>query len=267
MSIKTGAAVFAAAVTVFGVAAGSARADLKLEQTVETKGTDPFLLFAGGEPPKSGKIRTKTVTYYKGEKRRIEAGGVTRIFDDATNTFTVLDPKARTFYIVDTAKEIAGVDKGLVPEFAGTASVLDTAETKLLNGKDARHYRYTITIRMILPGSKAPLATFTLQGDQWASEKVGTGIGSPKQSRISLLAALPPQFSKGLQPVTEKLATIKGFVLEETQSTTLASVIQTEAPKEPFQSVTKTDRVSEEPLPDSLFLPPSDYKKIEPPRG
>ncbi|MBC7805251.1 MAG: hypothetical protein H7145_03785 [Akkermansiaceae bacterium] len=267
MRIKTGAVVFAAATAVFGMTADSARADLKLEQTVETKGADPFLLFAGAEPPKAGKIKTKTVTYYKGDKRRVESGGVIRIFDDVSNTFTVLDAKAKTYFVVDTAKEIAAADKGLVPEFAGSADVTDTAETKPLNGKDSRHYRYTITIRMTLPGSQTPLATFTMKGDQWVSDAIGTGVGTPKQSRVALLAALPPQLSKGLKPVTDKLATIKGFVLEETQSTTLASVIETGAPKEPFESVTKTDQISEAPLPDSLFAPPSDYKKIDPPRA
>ncbi|MBC8138553.1 MAG: hypothetical protein H8F28_21950, partial [Fibrella sp.] len=197
MRVKTGAAVFAAVISVFGVAAGSARADLKLEQTVETKGADPFLLFSGAEPPKTGKIKTKTVTYYKGDKRRVESGGVTRIFDDVSNTFTVLNTKAKTYFVVDTAKEIAAADKGLVPEFTGTADVTDTAETKPLNGKDSHHYRYTITIRMTLPGSQTPIATFTMKGDQWATEAIGAGVGTPKQSRVALLAALPPQLSKG----------------------------------------------------------------------
>ncbi|MBC8136314.1 MAG: hypothetical protein H8F28_10545 [Fibrella sp.] len=266
MRIKTGTAVFAAAVSVFGLATGPARADLMLEQTVETKGADPFLFFAGGEPPKSGKTRTKSVTYYKGDKRRVESQGMIRIFDDANNTFTVLDPKAKTYFVVDTANVIVGGDKGLVPEFTGTADVSDTAETKSVKGKDARHYRYTITIKMTLPGSKTPIATFTLQGDQWATEAVSAGAGTAKQSRIALFAALPPQLSNGLKPITDKMAAIKGFMLEETQFTTLASVIQTETPKEPYQSVTKTDAIREAPLPDSLFLPPTDYQKVDAPR-
>ncbi len=267
MRIKTGAAIFAVAAAVFGIAAGSARADLKLEQTVETKGADPFLIFAGAEPPKTGKTRTKTISYYKGDRRRVETNGVTRLFDDANNTFTVLNPRAKTYFVVDTAKEIVSADKGVVPEFVGAADVVDTAETKRVNGKEARHYRYTVTVRMTLPGSKSPLATFTMKGDQWASESVGGPVGNPKQSRFAILAALPPQYSSGLKPIAEKMATIKGFVLEETQSTTLASLLQTETPKEPYQSVTKTDAISEAPLPDALFLPPPDYKKVDPPRS
>lgn len=263
MRIKTGAAVFAAVVSVFGVAVGSARADLKLEQTVETKGADPFLLLAGGEAPATGKTKTKTVTYYKGDKRRVEKNDSTQIFDDVKNTVTVLDDKAKTYFVVDTAKQIADTDKGELPEFTGSADVVDTAETKSVNGKDARHYRYTITIKMTIPGSKTPIATFTMQGDQWASEAVGSASGSPKQSRVALLAAMPPQLSKGLKPITDKMATIKGVVLEETQSTILASVIQTEVPKEPYQSVTKTNAISEASLPDSLFAPPPDYKKVD----
>lgn len=266
MRTKTGAVVFAVAASVFGLAVSPARADLKLEQTVETKGTDPFLIFSGAAPPVVGKTKSKIVTYYKGDKRRVERSDATQIFDDGNNTITVLDPKAKTYFILDTAKQVAGIDKSQLPEFTGTANVTDAAEKKSVNGKDANHYKYTITVKMTLPGSKTPIATFTLLGDQWASEAVGAGMAKPKQSRIALLAALPAEMSKGLTPITEKMAAIKGVVLEETQTTTLASVLQTETPKEPFQSVTKTDAISEAALPDSLFAPPSDYKKVDPPR-
>jgi hypothetical protein len=266
MRIKSGAVVCAVAASVLGLAAMPARADLKLEQTVETRGANPLLMIAGGEAPQTDKVRAKIVTYYKGEKRRVERGDSARIFDDANKTITVIDPKAKTYFVIDTKKPIPEASRGQVPTFTGTADVSAVSETKKVNGKDARRYLYTVILKMSLPGSKSPIATFTLKGDQWASETVGAGTPSPKPSIISLFNALPEEMTAGMKPVMEKLATVKGFIMEENQTITLASVLQTETPKEPFQSVTKTNAISEAPLPDSLFAPPSDYKKVDPPR-
>lgn len=268
MRILARTAVYAAALTVFGVTGGIARADLKLEQTVETKGDDPLgLLF--GVPPSagSGKTTRKTVSFYKGMKRRVEDGATIRLFDDAANTLTVLDSRAKTYYVLDLGSKITMPVGTQLPDFSGDADVKDTTETRTVGGKTARHYRYTITMRVTIGGAKSPLATVTTQGDQWATDALNGGDTSAKQSLPSQLAVLPGDMGKGLRPIAEKMATIKGYILEESQSTTLASVLLQDAPKSPYLSNTKTSAISEAPLPDALFAPPADFKKMDPPKA
>lgn len=256
-------------------AIGAAHADLKLEQTTTVKGQE----ITPGATQKASTSTTKTVMYYKGVKQRTESGNSVSIYDGTTDKIYLLDTKTKTYSVTSTADIMT--QGGANPmadmvDFDGKADVTDTGEEKLVAGKTAHHYRYTLTITLSVkkdgPAAiAAMLPSFTLSGDQWTVVTADSEAVN-KTRATGMLSQLPPGMGKGLKPLMEKMSTIKGIPLESVQTMKITpnpsapEEMKAQFPTEPLVSDTKTLTVSETDLDDALFAVPADYKKIEAPK-
>ena len=154
--------------------------------------------------------------------------------------------------------------------------MIDTQEQKSIAGKTARHYTYAITVTLVPKDAGVPanirllLPTFLVTGDQWTAD-MPDGVAAAKLRTATFMQRFPPASAKGLAPVLEKMATIKGVALEGTQSFRITvsdlapQEMRASIPKEPVVTQTRTTTLSEAALPDALFAVPKDYKKVTAP--
>ena len=269
-------------VALFVVLAGtvsSAKADLKLEQTITTSGN---LLGANEGSPKTKPVTTKTVLYYKNDKQRTEAGDTVTIYEAIADKYTVWDTKKKTYYEATTQQMLSA--NGEMPmadmvSFSGDATVTDTKEEKPIAGKTAHHYQYSMTLKVLPKDEHAPpalaafLPSFLITGDQWTVETPETSAAAAKLRAASLQQRMPPGMSKGLKPLLDKLALVKGFPVEQKQSFKIVisdaapQEMKEQAPKNPLIVETKTITLSEAVIADTVFVVPADYKKIALPQN
>ncbi|MBC7805252.1 MAG: hypothetical protein H7145_03790 [Akkermansiaceae bacterium] len=276
---QKGAAMIAATLGLCAAFGSDARADLKLEQTVTVSGVPKM---DNGKITTAAPTTEKTVTYYKNGKQRTETADVVIIHDTATEKTLFLNPKKKTFYEASSAEPTKTDDSDPMAEMMkmaelnGDVAVTDLKEEKNILGKKAHHYSYVMTLKLSMKDPKAPammagfLPTFTMSGDQWMAEMPDSQAFA-KRIALPAFADLPSGFGKGLKTITEKMGTMKGFPLEATASskTSLGSTVgagyNDKMGKEPIVRKTITTLLSEEPLPEALFAPPSDYKKVKAP--
>ncbi|MBC8138552.1 MAG: hypothetical protein H8F28_21945 [Fibrella sp.] len=274
------AVVVAATVCMCSAVVSGARADLKLEQTVTTSGVPKQDM---GKTTTAKPTTEKTVTYYKNGKQRIEGTDQVIIHDAVNEKTFILDPKKKTFYEVPPAGSVVTDDSDPMAEMMkmaelnGDVVVTDLKEEKSILGKTARHYSYVMTLKFSIKDPKAPamvagfLPTFVTTGDQWTVDVPGSSAFA-KRSTQAAFEGLPSGPGKNFKTVMEKMATMKGIPLEGTQSSKTSfgelpvAGLNARMPKEPTVRQTKTTSLSEEPLPDSLFVVPTDYKKIAAPK-
>lgn len=276
MRMKTGTLVSAAVVSVFGIAASRAHADLKLEQTVTMSGQAP------GSASETKQKPQKTTQYYKGDKQRTDSGDTVTIFDAATAKYTIWNTKDKTYYEATTADLVAAggaMPMGDAIAFSGEATVTDAKEDKKVAGKTAHHYTYAMTLKMTMKDPNAPAAlaaflpAFAITGEQWTVDVPGASTSASRLPSSALTQRLPAAMVEGLKPLMEKMASIKGVPVEQTQSFKI--VVREDAPPElkqqatekPMVMQTKTTTLSEDTISDTLFMVPPDYKKIETPKA
>lgn len=264
--------VFAAAL-VLGL--GSlARADVKIVSLSTVKGIPEQ---AAQALPGSDKPSTVT-TYYKGKKQRVEdsAAPTFTITDFETGKVTTVNPKAKTYYTVllaDLGKELEGIP---LTTSLVKADVRSTNEKKIIGGKEARLYRYSAQLKMGLEGAdsaiSAMLPTITLEGEQWTTDQVALAVDFKEVAQTTVLRRIPALNKGGVGAFADKLAAIKGFPLSRLQ--TIKFVLSASAkespfaqmvPKEPIETRDEIISLSEDTLPETLFLPPADYKPIAAP--
>ncbi|MBC8140861.1 MAG: hypothetical protein H7Y38_05410 [Armatimonadetes bacterium] len=268
------AARTAAALVAVAAFAGIARADLKIEQTVTVTGENAAELPAG----KAAKPQvSKVFTYYKGDKQRVETADSIMLYDGATDTTLYLNPKTKTYF--EQVGQAAAVENKMMDmvKFSGEATVTETGEEKVIAGKPARHYKYSINLTLSPKDANAPaaLASFLpsqiITGDLWTTDIPGADLAK-RQRSTAILKALPPGSAEGLKPVVDKMGSIKGISLDGTQTArtiysaaALAQSGETTSPP-PLVTQTQTTRISEDALPDSYFSLPNGYKKVDPPK-
>ena len=270
------AAGFAALATIVSVGS-TALADTRLTQTAMIAVPAGF---DGATGKKEKPLTQKTVLYYKGSKMRVESHDDVSIYDATTDKTLVLNAKTKTYYETSAADTVAASSANPIFTLAnasGEATVLNTQETKTIAGKTAQHFTYTITVRFTPKDANAPAAllamlpTITISGDQWTIDSPDASAAA-KNRTASLLAKLPTGTGNGLKGIGEKMATITGIPVEQTQRFKIAAegMVDTSS-TEPRELVTttqiKTASLSEAPLPDSLFVVPSDYVRVAPPKA
>lgn len=253
--------------------AGIAQADLKIEQTITVTGETA----AQAPQGKAAKpLSAKVFTYYKGDKQRTETADSILLYDGATDTTLFLDPKTKTYFEQIGQGAVVENEMMKMVKFSGDATVTDTGEDKVIAGKTARHYTYSITLKITPKDANAPAAlasflpTQTITGDLWTTDIPGAEAARRQRSN-AILKAVPPGSIDGLKPVIDKMSGIKGVSLDGTQTTrtlySAAALAQAGeiTPPPPQVTQTQTTRISEDALPDSYFTLPNGYKKVLPP--
>jgi hypothetical protein len=254
--------------------AATARADVKIVQKVTVTGIPKEAVEGTGQPDPS-KPQTVT-TYLKGDKVRLENGRSVLIFDGAADRVYALDSAAKTYMelpLKDFGALGANPAAAAMLTFDTTADVKDTGENKSLAGKASHRYAYTATIKMGLganPSMSSLLPTVKLEGEQWTTEAITVPPGYARLNAIVGVGAMRRALGKGLDPLTDKLTTIKGVPLSSRETTTFVfadpnSPFAAQAPKNPVVKTTEVTSVSEAPIGDDLFALPADYKKVETP--
>ncbi len=273
------AAMVAVVVAIFGVCGAFvsyARADLKLEQTVHVSGVPKM---DNGKMSVEKPTTEITVMYYKNGKQRIETADSVMIHDTATEKTFLLNPPKKTYYEAPSAASVATDPSNPMAQMAeldGDVVVTDLKEDKSILGKKAHHYSYVMTLKFTVKDPKAPammasfLPSFVIIGDQWMAE-VPDSLAFAKRNTQSVFEGLPSGLGKNFQTLTGKMGTMKGIPLEMTHSSKMSfgesapAMIKEQMPKEPTVRKTTTTSLSEDPLPDALFVVPDDYKKVTAP--
>lgn len=248
-----------------GGAPMAAWADVKLVSEVKVAGIPAEAQGAGVGMPQS----TSTTAYYKGDKVRTEVkNGPVTIFDAATDKFYTLDPAKKTYTVVGAGEMMnpaASNPMLAMLKFEATADVKDGGATKTLAGKEAKNYLVTSTVNMSMEGAPPGLLpTMKISSEVWTTESIAVPPGYTKMAATAATRAVGPM-AKGMKPLTDKLASLKGMPLLTKQTMTFISEQALPGlPKEPIVTTTEVLSISEDELPDSLFAIPADFKKIDP---
>lgn len=267
----------AATLGVCGVFVSPAHADLKLEQNITVSGVPKQ---DGAKLGVAQPTTEKMVMYYKGGKQRMETPASIIIHDATTEKTWVLDPQKKTYYEVPSMADLFAASgnnpMASMMELDGDVIVTDLKEEKSIVGKKAHHYSYVMTLKFTVKDPKAPatlasmMPSFVITGDQWTAD-MPEMVALAKQNAMSMFKNFPSKMGKSFEPLMEKMATMKGVPLEGTQSSKLAfpesapAMMKDRMPKEPTVRKTTTTVLSEDALPDSLFVVPGDYKKVPAP--
>lgn len=268
MKQKYSAVLAALAVTL--PLAAAARADIKIVSETTIKGVPSQ---AKTQMPDLDKPRTVT-TYYKGSKQRIEDGKNVTITDFDTGKVYSLDVAKKTYS--ETDLNAASADMAGIPLTTTlvSATVNEGKDTKTIAGKEAKSYKYLAVLQMGMENGDASLAammpTISIQGEQWTTEAVTLPVTYTKIAQTTFVKRMPPMMAGGLKGFVEKMATIKGTPLSSTTSMSFTlpaaakdSPMAQMMPKEPMVTTNEVKSISEESLPDTLFAPPADFKKVD----
>jgi hypothetical protein len=252
--------------------ASPSRADFKIVSDVSLKGL-----------PKPEQSTTERGTgpltlYYKGTKVRAEREGSGKVSIVDEGKVYVLDVKAKTYYIADS-KGVSDQPVSMTPKMI----VTKTSETKTLLGKQAVRYNIDGSIEFQPSGAGGAGGKFGqkraggagrsrggggLGGGQLSADLSGEIWSDPtsKVSAVTLFqaitsiggesgSALYKQLSEGLGDA--------GLILGCTLRIKPPSIVARRIGEITLTIDTKS--VQEQPLEDSLFQVPSDYKKVDPP--
>lgn len=259
------AAVFGAAV----FAPSAAFADLKVVSQVTVKG-QPKAAQAAGVP---GDKPVTTTTYYKGDKSRTETDQGAFITDLANDKMYTLDLAKKTFTVTSlqaTAK--AASDNPFLNNIkvASKTTVTPGTETKALLGKTAKRTDYTSDFAISIEGNEtlnAFMPKISIQGQMWNDETLMLPGDPRKLAQATYSRMLPAQIRQGVAEMSDKLGTMKGFPLLSVITVTVTppkdapDFVKEQMPKEPIVTTSTVTSISEEALPDSLFVVPSNFKE------
>lgn len=267
------------AVAVMGAAAAlltasMARADIKIVSEITITGMPAAARQSA--PGVSDKPMTTTV-YYKGSKQRTETGNTVQIYDAAADQMYTLDTDKKTYSVISPSKMLEGVAGNPfldMMKFDTTASVKAGGATKNIAGKPATNYVYSATIKITMdnlpPEAAGSLPTMEMKGEQWATESLSLPSAFQKAGLNNMARRMPPMMVKGMKPLIDELAKIKGAPLSSRMSMSFivppGSPAAGSVPKEPIVTTTEVKSISEETLSDSLFEIPTGYKKVEAPK-
>jgi hypothetical protein len=228
-------AVFAMVAAVCGVAV---RADFSFIQTT-----------------RQGSTVVTTKEYFKGQKLRIENGGVTTILNMATRTVTLIHNSTRTF-----------VTSKMDPPDAAPARTLDavrtkmdvreTSEHKTVGGYDAR--KVAVNLDVDQTGSSTPVKAH-IECELWMANVPGyAAMRGLQQKAGNLLGGISPAAPTGLS-----VAELRR-ILEKMGGVPVLQIvrIQTPASKVPIEVSTEMSDFSSAVLPASLFVPPQGYRDL-----
>jgi hypothetical protein len=244
-NVRSIAAALALATVVAGVSAPSARADLKVVQSVTFDSPQMKQMLANIPPARraamaksgqgmfDGKPIIATVSN-SGQKFRSEMGPQIVLLDGAAKKMTMLNTTGHTY---QTMPYNPGAN---TPAANMSASVHDTGQTKTILGHLARHYTINVSAPM--------MGGATIKGDIWAAPDLpqppivgpATGPGALIQAQMKAIKGMP------------LITTIKINGGQMGMGMTIKSVVKS---------------ISTAKLPASLFAIPAGYSEGAMPMG
>jgi hypothetical protein len=253
-----------ASLAVASAVGAPARADVKIVSEVNVSG-----LPAAAAAQMKGAFPQTVTVYYKGEKMRTETAGSPAV--------TIYDCTADKLYTLDTAKKtytVASV-KGMLDaanpmmammKFDTTANVKPGGASKVIAGQPAKNYTYMATIKMGMEGASPDMAgmfpTMTMRGEQWTTDAITLPANCQRMMASSFARTAGPML-KGMKPLIDQMATIKGAPLSSRMTMTLASKQPLPGlPTEPIVTTNETKSISQATLDDALFTVPAGYKEV-----
>lgn len=252
-------------------AAPAARADVTIVSEINATGLPAAM------PQSAQKFPQTVTTFYKGDSVRTEVGGVVTIQDAAADKLYTLDPVKKTYTETSLAKLMDQVNPFLaMMKFDVKGDVKEGGETRTILGMPAKNYRIAMTMAMSMaaPGApdasggqaapSGPLMTMKLEGEHWTTEGLELRTNAQQMMASSALRLLGPMM-QGMKPLTEKMNVIKGTPLSSKMTITLTTgqALAGAALKEPMVITSEAKSIGNDPLADTLFKVPADYKLRE----
>lgn len=268
--------------------AGNARADIKVISKMTMDGPSMAGLaggLGGGAAASKPGEPSKTTTYYKGNKVRVEdASGMITITDNDAGTMTQIDTKKKTYSTVKLSEMLGALNEGGGPaaqflemmEMKVKSDVKPGGHERQIAGKKATDYLWTATMSMGMKGGDegaGELANITMEGEQWTTEEIKLpatsttaapqipGIGGGMMGGMMKMMNNMP----GMKSMMETMAKIKGFSLLTNMKITIKSPFaeaQGQDLSKPISNKTEVVELSEAELPASLFVAPAGFKKV-----
>jgi len=256
--------------------APAAHADLKVVQEMSVTGL-PNAAAAPGAPDLREPI--VTTTFFKGDKSRVETSGTILINSGGPNAQQMtLVPATKTYYVTpsvsDTLKAMPGFGDQF--KFSATGNVRKTDVTRTILGKTTIDYKFYVAMKMSMPAlgasAESMMPTITMSGDQWTTDSLDIS-GTLSGSQTDLLGkTLGPLVMGGMSDIVKTMSKIKGFPLLGTMSMSITfpkgsdlGAAMAKAMPSKMVMTNEVKSLSEDPLPDDLFIIPTDYTKVDAP--
>jgi len=243
-------------------AAQPAMADLKIVSEVRSSGN--FGMGGPGAAP-SGRTMIQT-SYFKGDKFRQESETHVTIFDCATSTIYLINPKDKTYSTMDLQKimDMAGSNPMMAGmKFETTAEVMPTTHTEIIAGRKAQEYLYTVSMKITREGmDSSMMPAMKMSGEEWVTSSLAFPAKCKRMQQFA--RQMPGMMGNSMKALADKMSVIKGYPLRNTISMSMGGG-PSQMPRKPITTVTEVKSIVEVPLPNSLFVVPADYKKTESP--
>ncbi|MBC8102650.1 MAG: hypothetical protein H7Z41_08695 [Cytophagales bacterium] len=279
------AAVSGALLTVSILGVGIARADVKIvsETTIKGLPEQAQQTTRGDFKANASQAPVVSTVYLKGEKRRSEVEGRVTIYDCATDALYTLNTADKTYTVTSFSKSLDNEASASNPILSlikidtGAVTLTPQTTSKIIAGKPATSYTFGLTLK-VRPADPSlaemiPNIESTVKGEQWFSESIAAPATCARMAKANFVSSLPLPIagaSEGLKTLADKISAIKGTPLSSRIVVTLkagdgkaadANVLP--IPKDPIILTTEVKTITEDPLADSLFTIPAEYKKVD----
>lgn len=252
------AATLLSALLLAGVAS-AVRADVKIVQQQTA---------AGGAEVGVASIEPKTrVLYLKGDRMRMETkGGLTEIYDCATDRMYTLNPATKKYAVMSLEQSLLeGEGGGFLRQITveGKAEMTEGGSTSVIGKQRAKNYILGLETTLRAERTGAKVMTLKIEGEQWVAES----LSYPARCRKMFKAAFSrsaAQFYKAIEPLYDKMFGVNGLPLSSDMTLTVSAVApngETVDSLIEFRSEVKS--ISTAKLPDSLFNVPKGYKLVD----
>lgn len=233
------------------LSASIASADLKLVSTVTVTGG------------KRGAQSQKTTTCYKGDMVRTETERTISLFDAKAQTVITVNKEDKTYRVLSLKSAFAAAP-GMLSRltFKTTAEMTPQEETAVIAGFPARKYLGKATFAMSMTGvpGSTPNET-TMEIEQWATEAIAVPAGALQMTNPFLRLAGPLRNMKGMEPLMNAMAEVKGTPLSNKFTITTGGPAG--AANGPVVTTNVVESVSTDPLDPALFRVPKGFTKAE----
>jgi len=270
------------------------RADITLHYTLEFKVSDtaPAAFTAPMKQTMATMLPTSQVMKMKGTKTLSAIGPLSAIVDNADSTITLLNPATKQFAKISMADYLAALQPMMaMPAAAQQAlagmnfdvSSSDTGQTAMVAGIRATEHLLTLSMSMNLPGVPTPAGPLMhVDMHMWraspddfgripalreysASVARAMSVFNPAGAMQQMFSQMPgfgDKFAAAMQDLSGSgNLTVK--MQESIFMPIMAQLAPGADPKLPMMEMNMNlADISEAPLDDALFLPPSDYQSV-----
>jgi len=269
------------------------RADITLHYTLDFKVSDaaPAAMTAPLKQQMAAMLPTSQLVRLKGTKTLSVIGPLSGIVDSADSTITLLNPATKQFAKMSMTDYIASLQPALaMPAAAQQAlasmsfdvSSSDTGQTGMVAGIRATERLLTLAMSMNLPGVPTPAGPLMrVEMHMWraspddfgripalreyaASVERAMTVFNPTQAMQQMFSQMPgfgDKFAAAMQDMSKGNLTVK--MQESIFMPIMAQLVPGADPKLPMMEISMNlADISEAPLDDALFQPPSDYQSV-----